>query len=167
MKSKNKSLLFVLFFIIFPLIIITFFADYNFIDTSNYFFRTLLSGNFFYMYSSEWPFYNPLESEYVFQPFVGVAQNIVLILNLIKFEESIFFAQFLIYLISLIFLKKIVLKKNNFYEYSIILIFILSPPFIFSFFQPLLTETIFILFLSIYLFTIKNFLMKRNCIIYF
>tara|TARA_B100000989_G_scaffold298953_1_gene291354 strand:+ start:4043 stop:5752 length:1710 start_codon:yes stop_codon:yes gene_type:complete len=158
MKSKNKSLLFLIFFIIFPLVIITFFADYNFIDTSNYFFRTLLSGNYFYMYSSDWPFYNPLESEYVFQPFVGIAQNIALIFNLIKYEESIFFAQFLIFFISLIFLKKIVLKKNNFYEFSVILTFILSPPFIFSFFQPLLTETIFILFLTIFLFTIKKFI---------
>ena len=76
MKIKSNSFLYFIVFIISPLISIAFFADYNFIDTSNYFFRTLLSGKIFYMYSSDWPFYNPLESEYLFQPFVGFSQNI-------------------------------------------------------------------------------------------
>ena len=74
MKKMSNSISKFICFIMFPLVLIAFFADYNFIDTSNYF-RTLLSGNIFYMYSSNWSFYNPLKSEYVFQPFVGIAQT--------------------------------------------------------------------------------------------
>ena len=164
MKKMSNSISKFICFIMFPLVLIAFFADYNFIDTSNYFFRTLLSGNIFYMYSSNWPFYNPLKSEYVFQPFVGIAQNISLFLNLTKFEESIYFAQFIVYLISLYFISKTILNKKNLYEYSIITIFILSPPLVFCFFQPLLTETIFILFVSIFLYTIKNIINKKKFI---
>ena len=76
--NLNKKNLYFILLIILPLLVITFSATFSFIDTSNYFFKTLLSGNFFYMYSADWPYYNPIIHENRFQPFVGIFQNIIL-----------------------------------------------------------------------------------------
>ena len=85
------------------------------------------------MYSADWPYYNPITHENRFQPFVGLFQNATLLFDLYKSEKTIYFVQLIIYLISVIFSLRAI-SKNNIFFYLIFFCFILSPPFIFSFF---------------------------------
>ena len=115
------------------------------------------------MYSADWPYYNPITHENRFQPFVGLFQNATLLFDLYKSEKTIYFVQLIIYLISVIFSLRAISKKNIF-VYLIFFCFILSPPFIFSFFQPLLAESVLIFFFSIYIFFLKKTLHKISLI---
>lgn len=96
MNLNKINFFYYLLVIILPLLVITFSANYNFIDSSNYFFQTLFSGDFFNMYSKNWPYYNPVTHENRFQPFVGILQNIILFFDSIKSEKSIYWVQFII-----------------------------------------------------------------------
>jgi len=162
MSFKKKKLYFIIF-IFSPLLTITFLANFSFVDSSNFFFKTLLSGKLFYMYSADWPYYNPILHENRFQPFVGIFQNIILFFDLYKNQKSIYLVQLIIFLTSLIFIIKTV-NKNFFSTYLVFFTFILSPPFIFSFAQPLLTETTLIFFISIYIFLLKRIYLKASVI---
>jgi len=162
MNFKKKSLYF-LIFIFSPLLTIAFLANFSFVDSSNYFFKTLLSGKLFNMYSADWPYYNPILHENRFQPFVGIFQNIILFFDLYKNQKSIYLVQLIIFLTSLIFIIKTV-NKNIIFTYLVFFTFILSPPFIFSFVQPLLTETTLIFFISIYIFLLKKIFSKVSVI---
>jgi hypothetical protein len=115
------------------------------------------------MYSADWPYYNPILHENRFQPFVGIFQNIILFFDLYKNQKSIYLVQLIIFLTSLIFIIKTV-NKNFFSTYLVFFTFILSPPFIFSFAQPLLTETTLIFFISIYIFLLKRIYLKASVI---
>jgi hypothetical protein len=162
MSFKKKNLYFIIF-IFSPLLTIAFLANFSFVDSSNFFFKTLLSGKLFYMYSADWPYYNPILHENRFQPFVGIFQNIILFFDLYKNQKSIYLVQLIIFLTSLIFIIKTV-NKNFFSTYLVFFTFILSPPFIFSFAQPLLTETTLIFFISIYIFLLKRIYLKASVI---
>jgi hypothetical protein len=161
--NLNKINIYFILLIFLPLLLIALSANFNFIDTSNYFFKTLLSGKFFYMYSADWPYYNPITHENRFQPFVGLFQNVTLLFDLYKNEKTIYFVQLIIFLISVIFTFKTI-NKNNIFVYLVFFSFILSPPFIFSFFQPLLTESVLFFFISIYIFFLKKILHKISLI---
>lgn len=109
----NKTNLDFILLILLPLLLITLSANFNFIDSSNYFFKTLFSGKFFYMYSADWPYYNPIVHENKFQPLLAEAALIFFISIYIFFLKKIFSKVsstniiFLIILIPIIILSKI------------------------------------------------------------
>jgi len=107
----NKTNLYFILLILLPLLLIALSANFNFIDTSNFFFKTLFSGKFFYMYSADWPYYNPIVHENRFQPFVGLFQNVTLFFDLYKNEETIYLVQLIIFLISVFFAIKTITNR--------------------------------------------------------
>jgi len=123
MNLNKINFFYYLLVIILPLLAITFSANYNFIDSSNYFFKTLFSGDFFNMYSKNWPYYNPVTHENRFQPFVGIFQNLILFFDSIKSEKSIYWVQFIIFSIALFF-AILSTNKNHLSVYLVYLIFL-------------------------------------------
>lgn len=114
-------------------------------------YRTLLSGKIFYMYSdATWEFYDPIKQEGRLQLLAGVPQNLALLFMGKPTIWSVYLIQAgLVFLVCMAVMA--IFNELNSYNrlafYSIILL-ALSKSFIFSFYHPVLAESLLIVFLA-------------------
>lgn len=124
---------------------IAFFSGITQFNPENLMYRTLLNGNLFYMYSAEtWPFYDPIKHEMRFQPFVGLAQNTLLLFPGNPSENGVFVVQAtlavaIILIVGWVFHRFYRLDRTSLF---LLAVFGVSPSFVFSTHHPMLAETI-------------------------
>ncbi len=137
------------FFFVASLFVI--YSGFTFPSTEIYMYRTLLSGKLFFMYSDvTWDFYDPIVNEGRLQLLIGMPQNLALLFTQTPSVFSVYLIQaLLVFIVCLImtFIFKEVGFDNKYAFYSI-LILVFSKAFVFSFYHPVLAETLLIVFLG-------------------
>lgn len=156
-----KTRLFIFLSALIPSSIFIFYSAVTLPSPEWIFFETVLNGDFFYLYGDvlkeKFPF---ISIEGRFQPFVGLAQNLALIFSEKPAESSIFIVQALLAIIFLIVLENILRKFNedSRINASIVILFGLSPAFIFSFYHPMLTESVTLILLALLFYFSINYI---------
>ncbi|GEM_PF-4714313 len=127
------------------------YSDITFPSTEVYMYRTLLSGKPFFMYAdATWEFYDPLKIEGRLQLLTGTPQNIALLFTQIPTALSVYLIQaalvFAVCMTLTLIFKE--LGFDNKYAFYSILVLVCSRALVYSFYHPVLAETLLIVFLA-------------------
>ena len=127
----------------------------NYPSDENLFFRTLLSGKFFYQYDARlWDYFDPIKVGGRLEPMVGVPYNIVLLLAKLPTAFHLFFVQALIYLIFVAVTYKTLtaLEVTRTVALGALLFISLIPAFTFSWYRLLMAESALVFYLALLVF---------------
>ena len=127
----------------------------NFPSDENLFFRTLLSGKFFYQYDARlWDYFDPIKVGGRLEPMVGVPYNIVLLLAKLPTAFHLFLVQALLYLIFVVvtFKTLISLRVTITVALGALLFISLIPASTFSWYRLLMAESTLVFYLALLVF---------------